>query len=199
MREFIGLLRPSALMLMVLTLLTGGLYPALVTGLAQALFPAQANGSQITRSGVVIGSELVGQSFDRPQWFWGRPSATSPGPYNAVASSGSNLGPTNPALRQAVAKRLATMRAADPQAGGPVPVDLVTASASGLDPHLSPEAALYQVRRVAKARGLDPGVVRALVEEHIEGRQWGVLGQPRVNVLRLNLELERRLGPGQAR
>lgn len=196
MRQFIALLRPSALMLLLLTALTGGLYPVLVTGLAQAVFPAQANGSLTTWRGSVIGSDLVGQAFDQPQWFWGRPSATSPDPYNAAASAGSNLGPTNPALLQTVAGRVAALRAADPRTGGPVPADLVTASASGLDPHLSPEAARYQARRVAQARGVAPEAVRALVLEQIEGRQWGVLGQPRINVLRLNLALERRFGGG---
>lgn len=192
MSEFLRLLRPSALLLLVLTLLTGLAYPLAVTGLAQAVFPGQANGSLLEHQGAVIGSELVGQSFDQPQWFWGRPSATSARPYDACASSGSNLAPTNPALRQAVEERVKALRQADPTASGPVPMDLVLASASGLDPHVSPAAALYQVGRVAAARGLEPAQVAALVRQHIEGRQWGVLGQPRVNVLRLNLELARR-------
>lgn len=199
MRELIHLLRPSILMLALLTLLTGVIYPALVTGLAQALFPYQANGSLVTRAGGIVGSELVGQDFTQPQWFWGRPSATSPGPYDASASSGSNLAPTNPALIQAVARRVAALRAADPQAGPIVPADLVTASASGLDPHLSPQAVYFQVTRVARARGLDPAALRALVEKQTEGRQWGVLGQPRVNVLLLNLALEHEFGGRGAR
>lgn len=199
MRELIHLLRPSVLMLALLTLLTGVIYPALITGLAQALFPHQANGSLITRAGGIVGSELVGQDFSQPQWFWGRPSATSPVPDDASASSGSNLAPTNPALAQAVAQRVAALRAADPQAGAIVPADLVTASASGLDPHLSPQAVYFQVPRVARARGLDPAALRALVEKQIQGRQWGVLGQPRVNVLLLNLALEQEFGERLAR
>lgn len=191
MREFIGVLRPSAVMLLVLSLLCGVAYPALVTGLAQAVFPARAGGAFITQGGTAVGSELVGQSFHRPEWFWGRPSATVAGPYDAAASGGSNLGPTNPVLFQAVAVRLAALHAADSQTTGPAPADLVTASASGLDPHLSPEAAFYQVNRVARARGLDPEEVRALVGARVEGRQWLVFGRPRVNVLLLNLDLHR--------
>ncbi|MBI4799293.1 MAG: potassium-transporting ATPase subunit KdpC [Desulfarculus sp.] len=190
------LLRPSALLLLVLILLTGLAYPLLVTGLAQAVFSRQANGSLVEHQGAVIGSELVGQGFGQPQWFWGRPSATAPQAYNATASGGSNLAPSNAALRQAVEERARALRQAHPGASGPVPMDLVTASASGLDPHLSPAAAHFQVGRVAGARGLDPAQVAALVREHIEGRQWGVLGQPRVNVLKLNLALARRW-PGQ--
>ncbi|MBI5524587.1 MAG: potassium-transporting ATPase subunit KdpC [Desulfarculus sp.] len=190
------LLRPSALLLLVLSLLTGLAYPLLVTGLAQAVFPNQANGSLTEHQGMVIGSELVGQQFDQPQWFWGRPSATAPQAYNATASGGSNLAPTNPALAQVVRERLDALRAAHGQESPPVPMELVTTSASGLDPHLSPAAVLYQVGRVAAARGLDPAQVAALARGHIEGRQWGVLGQPRVNVLKLNLALARRW-PGQ--
>lgn len=199
MREFISMLRPSAMMLVIMSLLTGAVYPMMVTGLAQAILPAQAGGSLIARGGGVVGSELIGQRFDRPEWFWGRPSATAERPYDAAASGGSNLGPTNPALVQAVNERIAALRAVDPQAGAQVPVDLVTASASGLDPHISPEAAFYQAGRVARARGIALDQVADLVREHVEDRQWLVLGQPRVNVLKLNLDLERRFGGREVR
>jgi K+-transporting ATPase ATPase C chain len=182
--------RPALLMLLLMTALTGGLYPAVVTAIAHALFPAQAGGSLIDTGGKAVGSALVGQPFSDPKHFWPRPSATSPYPNNASASSGSNQGPLNPALAEAVEGRIKALREADPDNKAPVPVDLVTASASGLDPHISPAAAEYQVKRVAKARGLHEGVVSSLVAEHTEGRQWGFLGEPRVNVLRLNLALD---------
>jgi K+-transporting ATPase ATPase C chain len=182
-------LRPAFLMLLALTLLTGGLYPLVVTGVARLAFAKQAGGSLIVRDGVVAGSTLIGQAFDDPKLFWGRPSATSP-PCNAAASSGSNLGPLNPALEDAVKQRIAALRASDPGQTEPIPVDLVTASASGLDPHVSPAAALWQVPRVARARGLPEASVKALVEKHVEGRDLGLLGEPRVNVLELNLALD---------
>lgn len=184
-------LRPALMTLLLLTIITGLLYPLAVTGVAQALFPRQANGSLIVQNGQVLGSSLIGQPFDDLKYFWSRPSATSPFPYNAAASGGSNLGPTNPALIKAVQDRVATLTAADPDNPLPIPADLITASGSGLDPHLSPAAADYQVRRVARARGMDEDVVRRLVAEHTEGRQWGVLGEPRVNVLLVNLALDR--------
>jgi K+-transporting ATPase ATPase C chain len=184
-------IKPAAMMLMMLTLLTGVIYPALVTGLAQVLFPKQVNGSIIRNSqGKAIGSALIGQSFGASKYFWSRPSATGPYPYNAGASSGSNLGPTNPALAKAAKARIEALRAVDPDHKAPVPVDLVTASASGLDPHISPAAAEYQVNRVAKARRLDPEKLRELIRSHTEGRQWAFLGESRVNVLRLNLALD---------
>jgi len=184
-------LRPALVSLALLTLITGVAYPLVVTAIAKVAFPSQAGGSLITdKDGKVLGSRLIGQPFDDPKYFWGRPSATSPFPYNAASSSGSNQGPTNPALIKAVQDRVDALRAADPGNTAPVPVDLVTASASGLDPHISPAAAFYQVRRVAKARNLDEANVRDLVERHFEGRQLGFLGEPRVNVLALNLALD---------
>ncbi|WFP50143.1 potassium-transporting ATPase subunit KdpC [Methylomonas sp. EFPC3] len=184
-------LRPAAVMLLLLTLATGAVYPALVTLVAQTVFAEQANGSLIkTAHGEVIGSRLIGQSFSDPNYFWSRPSATAPYPYNAAASSGSNLGPTNPALSDTVAARIQALKQADPDNQAPVPVDLVTASGSGLDPHISPAAAKYQVKRVARFRKIEEAKVRELIEANTEGRQWGVLGEPRVNVLQLNLALD---------
>lgn len=183
-------LKPALLMLIVLTLITGVVYPLVVTGVAQGLLAHQANGSLIVRDSKPIGSELIGQPFSDPKYFWGRPSATAPFPYNAAASGGSNLGPTNPALSEAVAARIAALRRADPENTAALPVDLVTASASGLDPHVCPAAAEFQVGRVAKARGMHVDIVRDLVMGHTAGRQLGVLGEPRVNVLQLNLALD---------
>ncbi len=184
-----SLLRPTIVVFLALSLVTGVAYPLLVTGVAQLIFPRQANGSLIEANGRVVGSDLIGQQFDDAKYFWPRPSATSPA-YNAAASTGSNLGPTNPAQLDAVRTRTDAVRKANPTQHGPVPVDLVTASGSGLDPHISPAAALYQVDRVARARGVDAHRVRELVTQHIEGRTFGVLGEPRVNVLRLNLALD---------
>ena len=187
------MLRPAVAALVALTILTGVVYPLVVTIVAQIAFPRQANGSLILfeRGGQRrwIGSKLIAQPFDDPGYFWTRPSATTPA-FNAAASSGSNLGPTNPALIEAVRARIAALRTADPSTTGPVPSDLVTASASGLDPHISPAAAQYQVARVARARRLAADQVRELVRKHIEPRQFGILGEPRVNVLELNLDLD---------
>jgi K+-transporting ATPase ATPase C chain len=184
------MLRASLVLLALFTALTGLAYPLAVTGAARALFPRQAGGSVVERGGVPVGSTLIGQPFSDPRWFWGRPSATSPAPYDGRASSGSNVGPTNPALLDAVKARVAALRAADPGNGAPVPVDLVTASGSGLDPHLSPAGALYQVGRVARARGVPEAKVRALVEERVEHPALPLLGPPYVNVLALNLALD---------
>jgi K+-transporting ATPase ATPase C chain len=185
-------IRPAIVSLILLSAITGLAYPALVTAVAQAVFPYQANGSLIVRDGKTVGSALIGQPFDDPKYFWGRPSATSPFGYNAGSSSGSNLSPTNPDLIKTVQGRVDALRAADPDNKAPVPVDLVTASGSGLDPHISPAAALFQVERIARARKLEPAAVRRLVERHTEGRQLGFLGEPRVNVLALNLALDGR-------
>jgi K+-transporting ATPase ATPase C chain len=183
-------LRPAIMSLVLFTALTGIVYPLVVTGIAQVIFPRQANGSLIMKDGKAVGSELIGQPFDDPKYFWSRPSATSPFPDNAGASGGSNLGPTNPDLQKAVQGRIDALRAADPGNTAPIPVDLVTASGSGLDPDISPAAAFYQVRRVAKARGVPEEAIRGLVEQNIQGRQLGFLGEPRVNVLELNLALD---------
>ena len=183
-------LRSALMMFFILTILTGVAYPLAVTAIAQLLFPHQANGSLIYKDGKPIGSTLIGQPFDDPKYFWGRPSATAPFPYNAAASSGSNLGPTNPALIETVKMRVAALKAADPGNDTPVPVDLVTASGSGVDPHISPASAEYQVRRVARARGREEAFVRTVVRQHTEGRQFGMLGEPRVNVLAVNLALD---------
>ena len=188
-------LRPALVLLALFTLVTGAAYPLLVTVVAQAVFPAQADGSWVREGGRDVGSRLIGQSFDDPRYFWSRPSATAPFPYNAALSSGSNLGPLNPALSARVQRRIAALRAADSTATAPVPVDLVTASGSGLDPEISPAAAEYQVARVARTRGLSPERLNGLVRRHIEGRTLGILGEPRVNVLELNLALDR-LGAG---
>lgn len=184
-------LKPAFLMLLVLTVITGAAYPALVTGIAQLLFKSQAGGSLIVRDGKVVGSRLIGQPFSDRKYFWGRPSATSPMPYNAGSSSGSNLGPLNPALEDVVKERIEALKAADPTQTAPIPVDLVTASASGLDPHISPAAALWQAPRVARLRGLVIEQVRQLIAAHTERRQFGFLGEPGVNVLTLNLALDR--------
>jgi K+-transporting ATPase ATPase C chain len=182
-------LRSALVLFLALSLLTGVVYPAVVTGVAQGLMPGQANGSVIERKGAAIGSELIGQAFADPGRFWSRPSASGPA-YNGAASTGSNLGPTNPALLDAMRDRVEALRQAHPDQTGPVPADLVTASASGLDPHISPAAARYQAQRVASARGLKLEQVLQLIDAHTEGRTLGVLGEPRVHVLRLNLALE---------
>jgi K+-transporting ATPase ATPase C chain len=184
-------LKPAIILFVLLSVLTGLIYPAVVTGLAQLLFPSQANGSLMTDSnGKPTGSSLIGQPFSSPGHFWGRPSATGPFPYNAGASSGSNLGPTNPALVDAVKARIEALKAADPDNKTLIPIDLITASSSGLDPHISPAAADYQINRVAKARNMKPEKLRALVDANTESRQWVFLGEPRVNVLTLNLALD---------
>ena len=183
-------LKPALVLFLLLTVLTGVVYPLAVTVVAQTAFAHQANGSLVFRGTDVAGSALIGQPFDDPKYFWGRLSATAPFAYNAAASSGSNLGPLNPALVDAVKARVDALRAADPDNHTPVPVDLATASGSGLDPHVSPAAAHWQVPRVARARGLDPATVDALVTRNTEGRQWGFLGEARVNVLALNLALD---------
>jgi potassium-transporting ATPase KdpC subunit len=190
------LIRPALTLFAVFTLLTGFAYPAVITGVAEALFPWQANGSLIRSGDKIIGSKLIGQPFDDPALFWSRPSATTPTPYNAGSSSGSNLGPLNPALLDAVAQRVKALRAADSGNRAPVPIDLVTASASGLDPDISPAAAYYQVPRIARLRGLSQARVRRLIDAQVQGRMLGVLGEPHVNVLELNWGLIR-LAPGQ--
>jgi len=184
------ILRPAVTLFAIMTLLTGVLYPFAVTGMAQVLFHDQAEGSLVTVGGHPVGSRVIGQSFSDPKYFWSRPSATSPQPYNATASSGSNQGPLNPALTDAIKTRIDALKAADPANTLPVPVDLVTASASGLDPEISIAAAKYQAARVARVRGLAPEQVRALIDAHARGRLLGLLGEPRINVLELNLALD---------
>lgn len=185
-----SIVRPALVSFVVLTALTGVVYPLLVTGIGQLAFPAQAAGSLVMRDGKAVGSSLIGQNFSDPKYIWGRPSATAPMANNATASSGSNLGPLNPALADAVKGRIEALRAADPGNTAPVPVDLVTASASGLDPHLSVAGAQFQAARVAKVRSLPVTRVQQLIEQHTEGRLFGFLGEPRVNVLQLNLALD---------
>jgi K+-transporting ATPase ATPase C chain len=185
-----AIVRPALVIFAVLTALTGIAYPLVVTGIGQAAFPDQAAGSLILRDGKPVGSSLIGQSFSNPQYVWGRPSATGPMANNASASSGSNLGPLNPALAEAVKGRIEALRAADPENLAPVPVDLVTTSASGLDPHISVAGAQYQAARVARLRQLPLPQVQQLIDRHTEGRLFGLLGEPRVNVLQLNLSLD---------
>jgi K+-transporting ATPase ATPase C chain len=182
--------RPALRLLIVLIVLTGVIYPLMLTGIAQAVFPARSNGSLIEEDGKPVGSRLIGQPFDDPRYFWGRPSATSPFPYNAAASAGSNLGPSSADLREAVRQRVVVLRAADPGNTALVPVDLVTASASGLDPDISAAAARYQVPRIARVRGIPEKTLVELIDQHTEGRVLGFLGEPRVNVLALNLALD---------
>ncbi|WP_313622087.1 potassium-transporting ATPase subunit KdpC [Achromobacter sp.] len=187
-----GILRPALVVFAALSLVTGLAYPFLTTGIAAAVFPHEAAGSLVQQDGKVVGSEWIGQSFTSPQYFWSRPSATAPMPYNAAASGGSNLGPRNPALAEAIQARIAAQKAADAGNSAPVPVDLITASGSGLDPHISPAAAAYQADRVARARGLPRSEVDALIDAHTDKPWLGVLGDPVVNVLMLNLALDKR-------
>jgi potassium-transporting ATPase KdpC subunit len=184
------MIRNTFMSLLLFTILTGFLYPLAVTGIAQLIFPVQANGSLILKNGKAVGSELLGQQFDDPRYFWGRLSATTPYPYNGGSSSGSNLGPNNPDLMKAVQARIQALGVTDPGNGTKIPVDLVTASGSGLDPHISPAAAAYQIQRVARSRGIDEAKVRALIAAYTEPRQFGILGEPTVNVLKLNLVLD---------
>jgi potassium-transporting ATPase KdpC subunit len=186
--------RAAIIMLVLMTVLTGLIYPAVITGIAQVIFPQQANGSLIVKDGKVVGSSLIGQTFDDPKYFWSRPSATGPYPYNSSTSGGSNLGPTNGVLTQTVQSRVDALRQADPGNNNPVPVDLVTASGSGLDPNISPAAAEYQVVRVARVRNMDETTVRQLVAQNTTGRFLGILGEPAVNVLQLNLALDQAQG-----
>lgn len=183
-------IRPALVLLLGLSLLTGLGYPLLVTQAAQSLFPVQANGSLLVVDGKLLGSRLIGQPFTSDPYFWGRPSATAPAPYNAAASGGSNLGPLNPALAEAVTARIAALKASNPTQKAPIPVDLATASASGLDPHISVAAALWQAPRIARVRGIKQSRLTQLIAQHTEGRQWGVFGEPKVNVLLLNLALD---------
>jgi K+-transporting ATPase ATPase C chain len=185
------LLRPAITLFVLLSVATGVVYPLLVTGVAKVVFPDQAAGSLIVKDGKPVGSNLIGQNFTDPKYFWGRPSATGPMAYNASASSGSNQGPLNPALVDAVKGRIAALKAADPANTAPIPADLVTASGSGLDPQISPAAARWQAPRIARIRSLNEAEVSKLIDAHTEGRQFGLLGEPRVNVLSLNLALDR--------
>ena len=185
-----ALLRPAITLFLVLSIITGIVYPVLLTGISKVAFPDAASGSLIVKDGKLVGSKLIGQNFSDPGHFWGRPSATSPQPYNAQASGGSNQGPLNPALVDAVKGRIDALKAADPGNKLTIPADLVTASGSGLDPHISPAAAAYRVDRVARARKLNPTQLADLLARHTEGRQWGLFGEPRVNVLELNLALD---------
>jgi K+-transporting ATPase ATPase C chain len=187
-----SIIRPTVVLFLLLTVLTGFVYPLVVTGVARVAFADQAQGSLIVRSGKMVGSRLIGQSFSDPKYFWSRPSATSPQPYNGTSSGGSNLGPLNPALTDAIKMRIQALQAAGPGNKAAVPVDLVTASASGLDPHISVAAAQYQAARVARARGLSVAAVQRLLATYTAGRLWGVLGEPRINVLELNLALDER-------
>jgi len=186
----LSMIRNAFMSMVIFTFLTGLLYPLTVTMISQAIFPRQANGSLVTKNGRPVGSSLIGQQFTDPKYFWGRLSATEPFPYNGGASSGANRGPNNPALITAVQRRIAALLAADPENTTRIPVDLVTASGSGLDPHISPAAAAYQVHRVSRVRGIDEARIGALVAAHTEDRQFGILGEPRINVLRLNLALD---------
>ncbi len=185
----LGNFKTAFLVFVTLSILTGIIYPLVVAGVAQLMFPAQANGSLIRKEGKPVGSELIGQSFDDPKYFWGRLSSTPDFPYNSASSSASNLGPSNPALAEAVKARVSALHAADPGNNAPIPVDLVTSSGSGLDPHISPAAALYQMSRVARARGIPEDQVRGLMDQFTEPRQFEIFGEPRVNVLKLNLAL----------
>jgi K+-transporting ATPase ATPase C chain len=186
----LAIIRPAVTLFLIMTVLTGIVYPFAVTGIAQLLFPDRAAGSLVMAQGHAVGSRIIGQSFTDPKYFWSRPSATAPQPYNALASSGSNLGPLNPALTDAISARIAALKAADPTNTLPVPVDLVTASASGLDPEISIAAARYQAPRVARMRSLDPAAVQSLVDAHAQGRLFGLVAEPRINVLELNLALD---------
>ena len=185
------MLRPLLVLFGLLSVITGVIYPLAVTGIGKVAFPNQVSGSLVMREGKAVGSELIGQSFQEPKYFWGRVSATSPMPNNGLASGGSNFGPTNPALLDAVRARILALKSADPDNSSPIPVDLVTASGSGIDPQISPAAAFYQVARIARERHLDAGKVRQLVSAHVEPPQWGIFGEARVNVLLLNLALDR--------
>ncbi|RFB69669.1 MULTISPECIES: potassium-transporting ATPase subunit KdpC [unclassified Herbaspirillum] len=187
-------LRPAVSLFILMSIILGGLYPAVITLVGQAFFPAQANGSVIVRDGVPVGSELIGQNFTEPKYFWGRLSNSGTFPYNGGASGGSNFGPLNPGLVDAAKAREEALRAADPGAGREIPLDLLTSSGSGLDPHISPAAAAYQVARVAKVRGVSVEQIRALVKVQTEAPQWGLFGEPRVNVLKLNLALDAAAG-----